>query len=121
MTERLADLVGRRHGLVDRRCRDALVPDDLLGPPRQQPEPLPALVVGDLEQPVARELGPVAAPECPVGVEERRLRNVLRIGRIPQDREDVAVDVVDMTRVEALERAVGFGRVRSAASLIVPV
>ena len=33
----------------------------LPGPPREHAEPLPALVVRDLQQPVARELGPVAA------------------------------------------------------------
>ena len=107
VAERLTDLVGCRDGLVDGRCRGALVPDDLLGPPRQHAEPLPALVVRDLEQPVARKLGPVAALEGPEGVEERRLRDVLRVGRVPQHGEDVAVDVVHVARVEALERTVG--------------
>jgi hypothetical protein len=69
-------------------------------------EALPALVVGDLEQPVAGLLRLLAADERPVGAQEGRLGRVLGVGLIPHDGQDVAIDLVHVASVEALERTV---------------
>jgi hypothetical protein len=62
--------------------------------------------VGNLQQPVARLQRLLAASEGAVGVEEGRLRRVLGIRRVAQDREHVPVDLVHVSLVQALERAV---------------
>src|SRR5262249_17541327 len=84
----------------------ALVELDLVGPALRLAEALPANVVGDREQPAPGPLGPDAAVEGAVGVEEGRLRDVLRVRGVVEHRGRVAVHVPDMARVEALESLV---------------
>ena len=57
----------------------------------------------DRDQPVVRSQWLLAALQGPEGVEERRLRDVLGVGLVPQDAEGVAVDVGRMAAVEPLE------------------
>ena len=66
-------------------------------------------VVRDRDQPVVRAVRPVAALEGAVGVEERRLGDVLSVGRVRQQGERVLVDVARVAAVELLEGAVGRG------------
>src|SRR2546421_546163 len=63
-------------------------------------------VVGDRDQPVLRRPRLLSGPDRPVGVEERRLRDVLRVGRVAEDGEDVLVDVANVPLVEAFEESV---------------
>src|SRR4051812_50028289 len=62
--------------------------------------------MGDLDQPVLRLLDLLPALERPIGVHEGRLRDVLGVGRIPQQCERVVVDVLDVTPIEVLERPI---------------
>jgi hypothetical protein len=59
--------------------------------------------VRDLDQPVVRLDRPRTALEGAVRVHKRRLRHVLRVGRVVQERERVAVHVLDVPSVEELE------------------
>ena len=63
-------------------------------------------VVRDLDQPVVRLERFLAACERAVGVHERRLRDVLRVGGITKERERVVVDVLDVASVQRLERPI---------------
>ncbi len=65
--------------------------------------PRPRCVVRDLDQPVLRLERLLAALERPVGVQERRLRDVLGVGRIPEERKGVVVDVLDVASIEPFE------------------
>jgi hypothetical protein len=60
-------------------------------------------IVRDLDQPVVRLEDLVTALVRAVGVHERRLRDVLRIRRITEQRERVVIDVLDVTTVDGLE------------------
>ena len=84
----------------------AIVELDLVGASLRLAEALPADVVRDRDQPVLRVPRALASLVGAVGVQERRLRHVLGVGRLPQDRERVAIDVTDVLPVDALERAV---------------
>jgi MFS family permease len=99
-------LLGGGHGFVGRRRRRPLVPLHLARPAGGGAEALPALVVGDLQQPVARLLGLLTACERTEGAEKGRLCRVLGVGLVAQDGEHVAIDVVDVPAVETLERSV---------------
>jgi predicted MFS family arabinose efflux permease len=103
--ERVSDLIGRGDGLVGRGGRRPVVPLDLTRPPSGGAEALPALVVGNLEQPVAGLLRLLAAREGPEGAEERRLRRILGVRGIAQDCQHVPIDLVHVGSVEALEGA----------------
>jgi hypothetical protein len=106
--ERAADLACRGNvGVVGRGGGDALVELDLLRSARRVAEALPARVVRDLDQPVVRAMRALAALERTIGVEERRLGDVLGVGLVVQDCERVAVDRVDVPPVELLEGALG--------------
>jgi hypothetical protein len=63
----------------------------------------PGDVVRDLDQPVLRLLDLDPALVGAVRVEEGRLSDVFRVGRIPQQRERVVVDVFDVAAVQGLE------------------
>jgi len=67
----------------------------------------PADVVRDRDQPVVRLVRPLAALEGAVGIEEGRLRGVLRVGRVRQQGECVLIDLARVLAVEPLERRVG--------------
>ncbi len=88
-------------------CRggEALVELDLLRAARRVAEALPADVVRDLDQPVVRAMRALAALERAVGVEERRLGDVLGVGLVVEDRERVAVDGVDVPLGRASRRS----------------
>ncbi len=60
-------------------------------------------VVCDLDQPVLRLLDLDPPLIGAVGVEERRLRDVFRVGRIPEQRERVVIDVFDVAPIQDLE------------------
>ena len=63
-------------------------------------------VVRDLDQPVLRLEDLLPALKRAVRVEERRLRDVLRVGRVAQQRQGVVIDVLDVPSVELFERLV---------------
>ncbi len=92
--------------LVERDRLGRVLEGDLLGP-RAGLAPAHATdVVRDRDQPVVRLLRALAALERPIGVEERRLRDVLGVGRVGEHRERVLVDVARAPAVELLEGAV---------------
>ena len=91
-------------GLGSRNLR--LAERDLVWTPHRAPHARAARVVGDRDQPVVRRVRLGAGLQRAIGVEERRLRDVLRFGRVPHHREDVAVHLADVAFVESLERAV---------------
>jgi hypothetical protein len=62
--------------------------------------------VRDLDQPVLRLARLLAPLEGAVGVEERRLGDVLGVRGVAEHRERVAVHVLDVAPVKALEGAV---------------
>src|SRR5262249_14245813 len=103
LPERATEILDRRpRRLVGRlTVPGALVELDLVGPALRLAEALPANVVGDREQPAPGPLGPDAAVEGAVGVEEGRLRDVLRVRGVVEHRGRVAVHVPDVARVEA--------------------
>src|SRR5207302_6555980 len=53
-----------------------------------------------------RLLDPVTPSVRAVGVHERRLGDVLRVRRVPQERERVVVDILHVLPVQRLERLV---------------
>ncbi len=67
----------------------------------------PTDVVGDRDQPVVRPVRAVAALERSIGVEERRLGDVLGVGRVREQGQRVLVDVARVALVELLEPAIG--------------
>ena len=73
---------------------------------RRLAEPVAADVVRDRDQPVVRAPRTRALLQCAVRVHEGRLRHVLGVRRVAEDRERVAVDVRGVTPVEPLEEAV---------------
>ena len=109
LAERALDVVGREAvlGLLDGQLRRVLEQRQLRGPALQLAEALAADVVRDRDQPVLRLLGPLAALERAIRVQERRLGDVLRVGPVVDDGEGVAVDVACVAAVDALERTVG--------------
>ena len=92
--------------LLRHELAHAIVELDLVGTALRLAEALPADVVRDRDQPVLRVPRALAALVRAIGVQEGRLRHVLGVGRLPQDRERVAIDVTDVLPVDALERAV---------------
>jgi hypothetical protein len=102
------DLLGGRDVVVGGGARGPveIVERDLGRPPRGGPEALAAFVVRDLDQPVVRLDRTVAAAEGAVGAEEGGLRDVLGVGLVVEDRERVAVHVVDVALVEPLEGSI---------------
>ena len=102
-------LTGR---LVRDDVPDGVVVLDLLRPSLRLAEPLAADVVRDRNQPVLRVPRPFPAREGAVRVHEGRLRDVLRVGGIAQDRERVAIDVADVSAVDTFERPVQPGLLR---------
>ena len=67
---------------------------------------VPADVPGDGHEPAAQVERLVAGPQRLVGVEERRLRDILGVVRVPEPGEREAVHVPDMPTVDRLERVV---------------
>ena len=106
LPERAADVVRARPVVLGNEHRDTVFELDLGRPARGLPEALPADVVGDRDQPVLRRSRLLSRLHGAVRVHERRLRDVLRIGRVPADRERVAVHVGDVPAVQPLERSV---------------
>src|SRR4029453_1120675 len=94
-------------GVLGRRGGDALFELDLLRAAGRVAEALPAGVVCDLDQPVVRAMRALAALERAVGVEERRLGDVLGVALVVEDRERVAVNGVDMPTVELFQGELG--------------
>jgi hypothetical protein len=105
VSERPADVLRRRPVVVGGGdlVGDVVVELDLLWPARRRPEALEAHVVGDLDQPVQGSARVLPALERLVRVEERRLRDVLRVGRVAEHAARVAVHVRRVPLVEALE------------------
>ena len=104
MAECAADVL-RRRAVVGGGdlVRHVVVELDLLRAPRRGAKPLQADVVRDLDQPVERRARIIPALECLVRVEERRLRDVLRVRAVAEHAVRVAVDVRRVPPVEALE------------------
>ena len=109
VAERPLDVLDADRVVADEGLGDVLVQLDLARAARGLAEALTADVVRDRDQPVLRRLRPVAVREGAVRVQERRLRDVLGIGRIAENCERVAIDVACMAPVEALEVAVDSG------------
>lgn len=106
VAEGAADVFRRRPVVVDELVGDVVVELDLLRPPRGGAEPLKADVVRDPDQPVERRTRVLPALERAVRVEERRLRDVLRVGAVAQHPVRVAVHVRGMAPVHPVERLV---------------
>jgi hypothetical protein len=106
--ERIADLYRGRDILVGCRCGVRFFDGegDFVRAALRVAEALSADVVRDLDQPVVRELGALAAAECAVGGEEGGLGDVLGVGLVVEDRQRIAVDRVHVLFVEPLEGAV---------------
>jgi hypothetical protein len=100
-------LVEVRLLVVARRRLRRLVERDLARPRAGLAPAHAADVVRDRDQPVVRLVRPLALLEGAVGVEERRLGDVLRVGRVRRQRERVLVDLARVPFVELLEGAVG--------------
>src|SRR4029450_4237615 len=64
-------------------------------------------VACDSEKPVGGLPGPDALLERAIGVQERRLGDVLRVGVIAQDRVRVAIDLAAVTAVQVIDLARG--------------
>src|SRR5580765_7965905 len=88
-----------------RHCNqlDVLLERNLLNPTARPRIARACNVVRDLDQPVLRLLHLDALAVCAVRIQERRLRDVLSVGRIAQKRERVVIDVLDVLPVERLE------------------
>src|SRR5262245_12811934 len=108
LAERTPKILDRgRRRLVGRlSVADALVERDLVRTALRLSEALATDVVRDRQQPAPRPLGADAAVERAIGVEEGRLRDVLRIRGVVEHRGRIAVDVTDVARVQALESLV---------------
>ncbi|HEY2543710.1 MAG TPA: hypothetical protein VGH92_11745 [Gaiellaceae bacterium] len=103
MSERAADVLGRGPVVVDELVGGVVVERDLLRAARRGAEALQADVVRDLDEPVERRARVLPALERPVRVEECRLRDVLRVGAVPQHSVRVAVHVRGMAPVQPVE------------------
>jgi hypothetical protein len=104
MAERAADVLRSRPSVVcDELVGDVVVELDLLRPARCGAEALEADVVRDPDQPVERRARILAALERAVRVEERRLRDVLGVGAVPEHPVRVAVHVRGMAPVHPVE------------------
>jgi hypothetical protein len=107
VSERPADVLGRRSLVVlDELVGDVVVELDLLRSPRCAAEPLQADVVRDLDQPVERRARVLSALERAIRIEERRLRDVLRVGAVAQHPVRVAVHVRRVAPVQPVESLV---------------
>ena len=80
---------------------------DLARAPGGGAEALAADVVGDRDQPVPGLLRPCARLVRAIGVEECRLDDVLGVRVVREHGERIAIDVLDVSLVQALERTVG--------------
>ena len=110
---RLRDALERAYELLELECLlvvlrvcDIRLQLDERGAGGRLAPPLPDEVVSDHREPARRFLGDLASLECPEGVDERRLRDVLGVGVIAQDRVRVAVHVADVLAVELVENRV---------------
>jgi hypothetical protein len=106
LAERGPDVLRARGVVGDERVGEVLLERDLVRPPGRLAKPLPADVVRDRDQPVARGRRALAAPVSAVRVQERGLGDVLCVGGVAKDREHIVVHVGDVSPVEALEGAV---------------
>ena len=86
-------------GLLDRDLLEL----DLDRAPRAGREGAAALVVGDLDQPVARLLHALAAGEGAEGADEGRLDDVLRVRAGAQDQHDVPQNLVRVASIEPVD------------------
>ena len=93
--------------LLDRYGLRRLVERDLVRPAAGLAPAHPADVVRDRDQPVVRLVRPLAALVGAVGVEERRLSDVLGVGGVGREGERVLVDLARVLAVELLEGRVG--------------
>ena len=76
---------------------------DLDRPPRTRREGAAALVVGDLDQPVARLLHLLAAGEGTEGPDEGRLDDVLGVRAGAQDQQDVPQNLVRVASIQPVD------------------
>ena len=105
VSERPADVLCRRPLVVGGGdlVGDVVVQLDLLRPARRGPEALEAHVVRDLDQPVERSARILPTLERLVRIQERRLRDVLRVRAVAEHPIRVAIDMRRVPLVEALE------------------
>ncbi len=106
VAERPPDVLGRQRVLVDDALGELLLEADLGRAPLRLAEALAADVVRDRDQPVLGLLRALAALEGAIGVEERRLGDVLGVRLVPEHDEGVAVHVARVLAVEPLKRAI---------------
>src|SRR5690349_16650759 len=98
------DVLRARRLVVEERVGDVVLKGHLGGAPGRLAEALAADVVSDRDQPVLRLFGPVPLlDERAVSVQEGRLGDILRVGRVAHDGECVPVHVPDVTLVQAFE------------------
>ena len=82
--------------------------------------PLADEVVGDREEPARRVPRVLPALERPQGVHEGRLRDVLGVGVVAEDRVGVAVDVADVSAVQVVQRGLGARALFGHRHLVLP-
>jgi hypothetical protein len=103
VAERAADVLGGERVLLDDGLGELFLVDDLGRPPLRLAEALAADVVRDRDQPVLRRPRLLAVLDRPVGVQERRLRDVFGVRLVAQDDQRVAIHVAGVLSVELLE------------------
>src|SRR5439155_12381824 len=84
VAQRATDVLGADAVLVDHGLGELLVQLDLVRASLRLAEALAADVMGDGDEPVLGRAWLLAALEGAVGVEERRLRDVLRVGLVAE-------------------------------------
>ena len=107
LRERGEELADARAVVVRLRSGDAVVELDLARPGLLVPEPLLDRVARDREEPVRRLPRTDALLERAIRVEERRLRDVLRIGVVAENRVGVPIDLTAVSTVEVVDLARG--------------
>jgi hypothetical protein len=105
-TDGVPQLVELRTLLFRDRVDELVLKLHLVRPARECPVAPPRGVLCDAEEPGARLLGCMAAPESPIGVEKRTLGDLLRVGSVPDIAKDEAVHLGKVPPVEPLERTV---------------
>ena len=75
--------------------------------PRGLAKVLKAQIVRDRPQPTAWRARALAAQQRPIGVQERRLGDVLRVGRAVQHHQRIAIHSGGVTPIERFERPLG--------------
>ena len=96
---------GRVLVVVRRGVRDAIVELDLARPNPFLSKPLLDRVAGDRQQPVRGLAWAHSLLQRAVGVQERRLRDVFRVGMVAEDCIGVAIDLAAVTPVEVVHLA----------------